>query len=59
MVDYNDCKGEPTAPQVQINARLILSEKQALLSLAKNKGAEGITGLLKMLAKAKKVSIEL
>jgi hypothetical protein len=44
---------------IQINARIKLSEKQALISLAKTKGAEGITGLLRLLAKAKEVRITL
>ncbi len=44
---------------VQINARLKLSEKTALLSLAKSKGAEGITGLLKMMSRAKEVTFKL
>jgi hypothetical protein len=46
-------------PDAQINARLKLTEKLALIALAKDKGAEGITGLLKLLAKAKEVRITL
>ncbi len=44
-------------PDVQINAKITLAEKTALIKLAKDKGAEGITGLLRMLAKAKEVRI--
>ncbi len=43
----------------QINAKILLSEKLALIALAKAKGAEGITGLLKTLAAAEKVEITL
>lgn len=43
----------------QINARLKLTEKTALITLAKNKGCEGITGLLKLLAVAKEIKITL
>ncbi len=43
--------------QIQVNARLTLGDKLKLLELAKAKGAEGITGLLKMIAKAKKVEV--
>ncbi len=46
-------------PDTQINAKIKLTEKTALIALAKAKGAEGITGLLKMLAKAKEVKITL
>lgn len=46
-------------PDTQINAKIKLSEKTALIALAKTKGAEGITGLLKMLAVAKEVQITL
>jgi hypothetical protein len=46
-------------PDTQINARIKLSEKTALITLAKSKGAEGITGLLKLLAKAREVRITL
>jgi hypothetical protein len=45
--------------EVQVNARLKLKEKLAIIKLAKNKGAEGLTGLLKMLAVAKDVQIKL
>ncbi len=46
-------------PDTQVNARIKHLEKRALIALAKDKGAEGITGLLKMLAKAKEVTITL
>ena len=44
-------------PDIQVSAKISLTEKQALLSLARSKGAEGLTGLLRMLAKAKEVAI--
>ncbi len=43
--------------QAQINVKLFSSEKEVLIALAKKKGAGGLTGLLKMLAKAKRVDI--
>jgi hypothetical protein len=46
-------------PDVQVSAKIELNEKSALLRLAKDKGAEGLTGLLRMLAKAKGVEITL
>jgi hypothetical protein len=46
-------------PEVQINARIELTEKTALIALAKAKGCKGITALLKMLAVAKEVRITL
>lgn len=46
-------------PDTQINAKIKLVEKLALVALAKAKGAEGITGLLRMLAVAKEVKITL
>lgn len=46
-------------PEVQCNCRLYLNEKTALIALARRKGAVGITGLLKMLAKAERVEIYL
>ncbi len=45
-------------PDTQINAKIKLTEKTALLALAKAMGAEGITGFLKMMAKAKEVKIQ-
>lgn len=45
--------------ETQINARIELTEKTALIALAKDKGTKGITGLLKLLAKAKEVRITL
>ena len=44
-------------PDVQVSAKIALTEKAQLLSLAKRKGAEGLTGLLRLLAKAKEVEI--
>jgi hypothetical protein len=44
---------------VRVDARLTVKEKKAILKLAKEKGCEGITGLLKLLANAKKVNIEI
>jgi hypothetical protein len=49
----------PFNTDTQINARITLPEKLALIALAKAKGAKGITGLLKLLAKAKEVRITL
>lgn len=46
-------------PEVQCNSRLLLNEKTALQELARCKGVIGITGLLKMLAKAERVEITL
>lgn len=45
--------------EVQVNIRMSLSNKQALAGLAKAKGCKGISGLLKMLAKAERVEITL
>jgi hypothetical protein len=44
---------------VQINAKLSKEEKASILTLAKAKGCEGVTGLLKLLANAKEVKITL
>ena len=44
---------------VRVDARLTVKEKKALLKLATEKGCEGITGLLRLLAKSKKVDIEI
>jgi len=41
----------------QVNSKLKKWEKDNILKLAKAKGCEGITGLLKMLAVAKEVKI--
>lgn len=43
----------------QINAKITVGEKLALIALAKTKGAVGITGLLKLLAVAKEVDIKI
>jgi hypothetical protein len=43
--------------ECQINAKIKLTEKTALIVLARTKGAEGITGLLRLLAVAKDVQI--
>ncbi len=45
--------------QTQVNARLSVSDKLILITLAKSKGVEGITGLLKLLARAQEVKIKL
>ena len=42
----------------RIEARVTISEKKSLLVLAKKKGCAGITGLLRLLARAKKVDIK-
>lgn len=44
-------------PDIQINAKIKLAEKTALIVLAKAKGVGGITGLLKMIANAKEVKV--
>ena len=46
-------------PTTQINAKIKVTEKLALIALAKAKGCEGVTGLLKLLAVAKEVKITL
>jgi hypothetical protein len=53
----NDNYEKTFNPDIQVSAKITLREKQALLSLARSKGAEGLTGLLRMLAKAKEVGI--
>ncbi len=45
--------------QTQVNARILVSDKLILIALAKSKGVEGITGLLKLLARAQEVRIKL
>jgi len=42
----------------RVDARLTVKEKKAILKLARSKGCDGITAFLRMLAKAKNVSIE-
>jgi hypothetical protein len=44
-------------PLTQVNVRITLEEKQALMELAQRKGCGGITNLLQLLAKARKVDI--
>lgn len=44
-------------PICQVNAKISLNEKLALYALIKSKGCDGLTGFLKMLAKAKEVQI--
>ena len=48
-----------TERTVRVDARLTPKEKTAILKLARSKGCEGITAFLKLLAKAKKVHIEI
>jgi hypothetical protein len=48
-----------TNKTVRVDARLTVKEKEALLKLARSKGCEGITAFLRMLVRAKKVSIEI
>ena len=43
---------------VQINTRLTLAEKLALIKMARKKGVGGITGLLKLIAKAKELVVK-
>jgi|TARA_B100000315_G_scaffold43203_1_gene38138 hypothetical protein len=42
----------------QISVRVTESEKQSLIALAKQKGCNGLTGLLRLLARAKEVIIK-
>jgi UDP-N-acetylglucosamine:LPS N-acetylglucosamine transferase len=42
----------------RIDARLTAKEKKALLRLGGSQGCKGITAFLRLLAKAKKISIE-
>jgi hypothetical protein len=55
----NEEAGIDKDKSTQVNAKITVGEKLALIALAKAKGAEGITGLLKMLAVAKEVEIRL
>jgi hypothetical protein len=41
----------------QVNARMTIGEKLVLMDMAKQKGVNGITALLQLLAKARKVDI--
>lgn len=43
----------------RVDARLTGPEKESLLRLARKKGCDGITSLLRLLAKAKEVKIEI
>ena len=45
--------------KVRIDARLKKKEKDKLLRIAKSKGCKGITALLRLLIKAKKIEIEI
>ena len=47
-----------TEKETQISVRIQESEKVRLIALAHSKGCKGITGLLRMLAKAKHVMIK-
>lgn len=42
----------------RVEARVTKQQKQSLSALARKKGCTGMTGLLKLLAKAKKVEIK-
>ncbi len=42
----------------QVSVRLTSSEKESLEILARQKGCEGLTGLLRLLARAKQVVIK-
>ncbi len=44
-------------PICQVSAKILLDEKTRLYFLIKSKGCDGLTGFLKMLAKAKEVQI--
>ncbi|MCK5219720.1 hypothetical protein KAR10_09360, partial [bacterium] len=59
IIDAATSKLASANPVVQVNARINLDRKHALLCLAREKGTDGITGLLNMLAKAKEVEIKL
>ena len=44
--------------QTQVSVRIKETEKRKLIKLAHSKGCEGLTGLLRLLAKAKVVIIK-
>jgi hypothetical protein len=46
-------------PHVQLNTRVLLSEKRALMDLAKSKGAKDFKSFIRMLIAAKEVRIML
>jgi hypothetical protein len=43
--------------EIQVSAKITVSEKSAIFMLAKSKGTDGLTGFLRLLAKAKEVKI--
>ncbi len=55
--DIIDKTRERHNPLCQVNAKLLHDDKTALYVLIKSKGCDGLTSFLKMLAKAKEVSI--
>ncbi len=55
LIDVDNAK--KFNPICQVNAKISLNEKLALYALIKSKGCDGLTGFLKMLAKAKEVQI--
>ncbi len=57
MVDFSDEAVQEFNPTCQVSAKISLTEKTALYSLIRSKGCDGLTGYLKMLAKAKEVQI--
>ncbi len=48
-----------TENKVRVDVRLTKQEKDKLLKIAKSKGCKGITALLRLLIKAKKIEIEI
>lgn len=58
MIDLDDVTAKFN-PVVQLNTRISLEEKQALMVLAKSKGAKDFKGLLRILSTAKEVNIVL
>lgn len=58
MIELNDVDAKFN-PVVQLNTRVSLEEKTALLVLARDKGAKDFKGLLRMLSTAKEVKIVL
>ena len=45
--------------EARIEARVSAEKKKSLIELARRKGCAGLTGLLKLLAKARDVKIEI
>ncbi len=50
---------ERSNPVIQVSAKLLLSEKSALYALIKDKGCDGLTQFLRLLAKSERVEIKI